>query len=62
MVINAMRDLIVGVFEHLDIISLTDMEKRIAYTQSILRGSALTKYQYVLVTCKQLAKELVGDK
>ena len=43
MVINAMRDLTVGVFEHLEIILPTDVEKSLAYTQSILRGSALIK-------------------
>ena len=31
-VINAMRDLTFGVFEHLDSISLIDMCKRLAYT------------------------------
>ena len=31
-VINAMRDLNVGVFEHLDIILPTDVDKRLAYT------------------------------
>ena len=30
-VINAMRDLTVGVFEHLDITSPMDVEKRLAY-------------------------------
>ena len=30
--------------------------------QSILRGSGLKKYQEVLVTCKQSAKDLAGDK
>ena len=41
MVINAMRDLTIGVFEHLDIISPTDVGKRLAYMQRILKGSAL---------------------
>ena len=41
MVINAMRNLTVGVFEHLEIISPTDVDKGLAYTQRILRGSAL---------------------
>ena len=35
MVINATRDLTVGVFEHLEIISPTDADKRLAYTQRI---------------------------
>ena len=61
-VINAMRDLTVGVFENLEIILPTDVEKILAYTQRILRGDALKKYWEVLVTYKQSAKELAGDK
>ena len=57
-----MRDLTVGIFEQLEIILTTDADKRIAYTQRIFRGSALKKYREVLVTCKQLAKELLGDE
>ena len=40
-VINAMRNLTVGVFEHPEIILPTDVDKRLAYTQCILRGSAI---------------------
>ena len=40
-----MRDLTVGVFEHLDIILPTDVDKTLAYTQRILRVSALKKYR-----------------
>ena len=43
MVINDMRDLTVGVFEHLEIILPTYVDKNVAYTQSILIGSALKK-------------------
>ena len=60
-VINAMHDLTVGVFENLEIILPADVDKRIAYTQRILIVSALKKYREVLVTCKQSAKELAGD-
>ena len=38
-----MRYLTGRVFEHLEIISPTDMDKRIAYTQCILRGAAIKK-------------------
>ena len=38
------------------------VEKRLAYKQHILRGSVLKKYREVLVTCRQAAKELAGDK
>ena len=62
MVINAIHDLTVGVFEHLEIILPTGVDKRLAYRQRILRVSALKKYQEVLVTCKKLTKELAGDK
>ena len=57
-----MRDLTVGVFERINITSPMDVEKRIAYTQHILRGSVLKKYREVLVTCRQSAKELAGDE
>ena len=56
-----MRDLNVGVFEHLDITSPMDVDKRLAYTKRILRGAALKKYREVLVTCRRLARELAGD-
>ena len=62
MVIKAMRNLTVGVFENLEIISPTDVDKRLACTQCILRGSVPKKYREILVTCKQLAKKLVGDE
>ena len=40
-VINVMRDLTAGVFEHLEIILPTDVDKRPACTQRIRIGSAL---------------------
>ena len=40
-VINAMRNLTVKVFEHLEIISPTDVDKRLSYKQRILRGLSL---------------------
>ena len=52
MVSNAMHDLTVGVFENLEIIYPTGVDKRLAYTKPTLRGSALKKYQEVLVMCK----------
>ena len=39
-----------------------DVDKRLAYTQRILRGAALKKYQEVLVTCRQSEKDLTGDE
>ena len=38
------------------------MDQRVAYTQRILRGAALKKYKAVLLECKQLEKDLAGDK
>ena len=39
-----------------------DTEQRIAYTQRLLIGAALKKYKAVLTNCKDLAKEIAGDK
>ena len=61
-VIIAMCNLTVNVFEHLDITYPMDVNKRIAYIQSILRETAIKKYQEVMVTCTQLLKELAGDE
>ena len=61
-VVNAMRDLTSGVFEHLDIPYHMDVDQRVAYTHCILIGAALKKYKAVLVECKPLAKDIVGYK
>ena len=61
-VVRAMRDLPVGVCEHLKITSPMDVDKRLAYIQRILRVAALSKYREVLVTCKHSSKEIVGDE
>ena len=42
-VVSTMRDLTVGVFEHLDIKSNLDIDKRIKYTERILIGTAPKK-------------------
>ena len=49
-------------FDHLDITSLVEVDQRVVYTQTILRGSAINKYKTVLLECKQLVKNLMGDK
>ena len=59
-VVNAMRDLTIGVFEHLDIPSHMDMDQRVAYTQRIIVVSALKNYKSVLVECKPLENYIVG--
>ena len=61
-VVSAMRNLTVGVFEHLEITSIMDVDQRVAYTQHTLRGAALKKYRYVIVECKQLTNEIAGYK
>ena len=61
-VVSAMHDLTVGVFDHLDITSSTNVDRKVAYTQRILRVAALKKYRAVLVEQKQSDKELTGDK
>ena len=49
-VINDMRNLTVGVLDHLEIIFPTEVYKMLAYTKRILRGSVLKKHREVLVT------------
>ena len=39
-----------------------DVEKRLAYTQRIPRGSPLKKNREILMTVRQLAKDLAGDE
>ena len=41
--ISMMRDLTVGLFEHLDIMFVIDVDLRIKYTERILIGPALKK-------------------
>ena len=60
--VSAMDNLTSGVFGHLDITSTMDVYQRLAYTQIILRGSALKKYKAVLLECKQLVKYIAVDK
>ena len=56
--IRVMRNLTVGLFEHLEIITPMDVYKRIKYTHIILRGTALKKYKHVLVGCKEHIREM----
>ena len=57
-----MYNIIVRVFDHLKITSPMKMDKRLAYTQRILRGFAVKKSSEVLVTWTKLSKELAGDE
>ena len=60
-VIRVMCDQTFGMFDHLQITSPMDVYKRLAYTQRIIKVSALKKHQEVLVTCRNSAKEITGD-
>ena len=51
-VVNLMRDLTSGVFEHLGITLTMDVDQRVAYMQRILIGAVIKKYKVVLVECK----------
>ena len=51
-----MYNLTVRVFEHLNITSPMDVDKRLAYMQRILRGASLKEYQEVLVIFIQSVK------
>ena len=42
----------IGVFEHLDITSILDLDQRVKYTESTLMGPLLWKYYLVLLDCK----------
>ena len=56
-----MREITSRVFDHLDITSPMDVYQRVVYTKRTLRGDALKKYKVVLVECKKLEHDLVGD-
>ena len=61
-VVCEMHDLTRGVFEHLEITSPIDVDKKVKYTQRLLRGLALNKYKTVLAQCKETAKVIAGDQ
>ena len=51
---SAIIDITVGVFEYMEITFKMDADKRIKYTERILRGSLLKYYIQVLAECKKL--------
>ena len=61
-VIRAMRDLTAGVFGNLEIKCDIYVDKRVKYTQKILRGTALKKYKQVLAGYKESEMGLSGDQ
>ena len=60
-VVNVMRNLTVGVFEHLSITSSLDVYVRMKYIEIILKVSALRKFKHVMVFLKEKGKEEGGD-
>ena len=60
--ISMMRYLTVGLFEHLDIMSVMDLDPRIKYIEYILIVSVINKYLQVLEECKESTKGLAGDQ
>ena len=61
-VVQAMRNITVGVFEHLETTSPMDVGQRVGYTQHIFRVSVLKKYRMVLAECKESAKGIDVSK
>ena len=59
--INVMHDLIVRIFEHLDITSKLELYLRVKYTERIISNAYLKKYRQVLLVRKE--KDIgVADK
>ena len=58
--VHAMREITIRVFEHLEITSPLDVDKRMNYMQSLLRGSTLKKYKTILTECKENTKGISG--
>ena len=56
-----MRNLTVGVFEHLSITSSLDVYVRMKYIEIILKVSALRKFKHVMVFLKEKGKEEGGN-
>ena len=61
-VVRAMRNLTVGVFEHLETTPPTDVDQRIGHMQRILRKTALKKYKQVFSGCKETVKGIAGHQ
>ena len=60
--VHTMRDLTSGIFEHLEITSPLDIDKRFNYRQRLLRVLALEKYNTVLADYKDPGKGITGDQ
>ena len=60
--VNAMCDLMVGVFKNLNITSSLYSYLRIKYTEQILRNSDIKKNGQVLLACKEKDRGLDGNQ
>ena len=60
--IRVMCNLMVRVFEHLEITPKMDIDKRINYTERILGGLSLKEYIQVIAECKESVKGIAGDQ
>ena len=59
-IISTIRNLTVGVFEHIEITSIMDVDRSIKYTYSIMGVPALNIYQQFLAECKDSSMGLPG--
>ena len=55
-----MRNLMVGLFRHLETTSKIYVDKRIRYTDQILGVGALKKYRKVILECKESVEGISG--
>ena len=60
--IITMRDITVGLCEHLELTSSVELYLSIKYTDRILMNSDLKKYIQVLLVCKDTDRGLAGNK
>ena len=58
--VRAIRDLVSGVFEQLEIASPLNFDKRVDYMQRLLRGLFLKRYKIVLAEFKDSLKVIAG--
>ena len=61
-IVNAMHDLTIGIFEHLNTTTWTDIDIRVTFIECILKGAALKKFTVLLPTFKEnIALEVGGN-
>ena len=60
--VHTIHDLTSKLFENLEITSPLGVDKRVNYTQRIIRGAPLKKYKTILTECNEIAKGIYGDQ